>query len=135
MTKFVLKRKSKVGSVVNYFKLYINGKSPFAEFCDGVYKAGNYEEEIDKIEAWIDIHSEGQELPDGSIKPLGRDAKDPYKDFEFRTKHIRVYFFRDEETGDIIVLGGMNDKKEKDKNLAKMRAIKMEYFKNKSKLK
>ena len=59
----------------------------------------------------------------------GRKSNDPYKDYEIKTKNLRIYFFKDEGTGQIIVSGGKKDSQHEDIN--RMRIIKSNYFKNK----
>ena len=58
-----------------------------------------------------------------------RPKGDLHKDYEIKTKNLRLYFFKDEGLGQIIVLGGMKGSQKKDIN--RMREIKYEYFKNK----
>ncbi len=128
-TNFALKKIIGAGSPSNFFVLAKNGKCQFEEFETDTIKRG-LKIQLDKIYVYIERYAAGQELPNNAIKELNRNGNDKIKDFEFRTDKLRVYFFRDDE-GNIIVLGGINDKKQKDKNVLKLRQIKNEYILNK----
>ncbi len=131
MPTFALNKIEGTGDKRLIYKLSRDGKCWFDEFLEKTYKSGNLENDADKLLFFIEEYSHSREIPHNTIKPLvGRKSNDKVLDYEFRTNKLRVYFFVDSE-GAIIVLGGKNDKKEKDRNVASMRRIKSEYQKQK----
>jgi hypothetical protein len=139
MSKFEIKRISPQNSINTYFKLVKDDECLYDEFRDEINKGGNLRSDLARIGRYIQWDEEGKELPNGSIKPLhGRDRNDRVIDFEFRTNKLRLYFFREDNIGNIIVLGALNDKKKQkggDGDIERMRRIKKEYIQWKTKVK
>ncbi len=117
-----------------FFKLFINGKSPLDEFWEKMEKSGNLQKDLDKLQTFMVLLSQGQRLPADKFKELqGRSKKDIYKDFETKAGRLRVYLFEDVTTGKIIVLGDLKkDEKRQRLKIEEMRAIKLEYFASKN---
>ena len=132
MRKFALE-KVKLGLENEKFPIYklkkIDGKYLFDEFYEKFQHDSLFKTEILQIETRILTIAEGNQqiLPPSKFKQLKRDKSDPYVDYEIKTKHYRLYVFRD-KLNRIIVLGGKKTTQEKD--LKKFRKIKKDYFKN-----
>lgn len=96
-------------------------------------KAGNQRKDLDKLQTFIELLSQGQQLPADKFKELqGRGKKDIYKDFEIKAGRLRVYLFEDVAEGKIIVLGELKkDEKRQSRKIEEMRTIKLEYFASK----
>lgn len=99
-------------------------------FLGGDGKAGNLQKDLDKLQTFIELLSQGQRLPADKFKELkGREKKDIYKDFEIKAGRLRVYLFEDITARKIIVLGELKkDEKRQSRKIEEMRAIKLEYF-------
>lgn len=115
------------------YKLEINGKCQFDDFWAEMKKAGNHKKDLDKTQTFLSFIENRTPVPDEVFKILKEKPKnDVFDDFELKVGRLRFYLFQDKETGLIIVLGEMKqNKKDQQACIAKMREIKMEYFKNK----
>jgi len=71
--------------------------------------------------------SELQLLPKNKFREL-KGSKDNIKEYEIKTRNLRVYLFHEEHTGRIIVCGGKKTSQEKD--IKHFRNIKKQYFQN-----
>jgi putative component of toxin-antitoxin plasmid stabilization module len=112
------------GLTNNIFKLEINDKCEFDEFCESLKKSGNGKV-IGRIFATIKSLEEGLKLIPKKLEPLTRDKGDNIIDFRIRVGDYRVYFFRD-IAGNVIVLGG--NKKTQPKDIQKTRNIKKNFI-------
>ena len=64
-------------------------------------------------------------LPNTKLRNLTPD-KELIKEYELKTKHLRVYFIHLEKTGKIILIGGY--KKEQTKDIDQFRSLKKQYL-------
>ena len=114
-----------------FFKLEVDGKCEYDVFQEKMQKSGNTKKDLNKINSTMVLLAEGHES--ANLKKLkGRAEKsDPYMDYEIKCGRLRVYLFEDEKEGKIIVLGEL---KKDAKSIAKMRELKLEYFKEKEDL-
>lgn len=112
------------------FKLETNGQCEYDEWRKAIEEQGTFAEELDSLDQQIIYHAQMQKLAPGKFKELSANASDPIKDFEFRTRNLRVYLFKlpseAGQTGKVIVIGGL--KKEQKADIARMRRIKKEYY-------
>jgi hypothetical protein len=116
----------------NFYKLWINGKCLIDEFWNKTRKEGNYEDDLDKIQVIIEKMSKGEPIPPKLFKELkGRKKSDPTKDYEIIVKRIRVYLFKYEKSGKIIVLGALKDPKGQHADIEHMRRIKVAFIQSK----
>ncbi len=131
MRKFALKKiaatKNEEDEVFSIYKLIINDKCPYDAFCKKIFKS-NQKPELIKLFANLKTVCEGkeQQIPAKKFGMLKRPKSDKYVDYELKTLHLRLYFFRDEGNKRIIVMGGKKTNQEKD--ILKFRQIKKDYF-------
>lgn len=129
--KYKIEKIEILGAKIDFFKLFINEKCLFDDFLKEVEKSGNYNKEIEKIKFIMnEIALNNYNIPSNWFKELVKNKNDIYKDYEIRTNNLRVYLFKQEKTGHIIVLAGIKKPKEQDKDIEKMRVIKKEYFRS-----
>ena len=116
-----------------FYKLSISGSCPLDSFWQKMKKAGGHERELDKLLTIISFLAMETRVPTKQFKELrGRKKGDEHKDYEIKANRLRIYLFEDVEMGKIIVLGELKkDVKKQQKNIEKMRQIKLAYFKNK----
>lgn len=131
MYKFVLEELKIAHGRVKFFKLKSNGKCEFDEFVNRIIAEGNYETEIDTIQAIIERKAQMLPVSPAKFKELSQNAKDSIKDYEIVTPNLRVYLFKAEE-GKIIVTGAIKSPKTQKQDIARMRLIKKEFFNEKS---
>lgn len=117
------------GARENIYKLWINGKCPVDEFWDNIRKSGNYENDLDKVQVIIERISRGEPIPSKLFKELkGRRPGDHVKDYEIRVKKLRIYLFKVEKFGRLIVSGAFKDPKSQKDDIEKMRKYKRLYI-------
>jgi len=128
MRIFALKKIEQVKGKSNFYKLEINNKCQFDEFCELLEKKGD-ESKLKSIYAIMDAVANLNFLPDTKFKELsGRRPEDKIKDYEIKKDKYRVYLFKD-DAGNIVVFGSI--KKRQKRDIKRLRAIKTEYIKNK----
>lgn len=134
MTNFTLKLIEIPNTSDFVYKLLIDDNCPLDDFWKEIEELGNFQKELDKIQTIITFLAQDVRLPSKQFQELKHRSKDDkHKDFEIRTKRLRVYLFQEEETGKIIVLGELKKgNKTQKKAIAKMRKIKLAYFERKS---
>ena len=123
------------GAMENIYKLWINGKYPVDEFWDKIRKSGNYENDLDKVQVIIERISRGEPVPSKLLKELkGRSPGDHGKDYEIRVKKLRIYLFKVDKFGKLIVSGALKDPKSQKADIEKMRTYKILYITSRSQL-
>jgi len=125
MHTFALKRIEQVKGKINFFKLEIDGKCDFDDFCKS-FVSPEEKKVLAVIYATMDSVANLKFLPKTKYRELkGRRKSDKIKDFEIKKDDIRVYLFKD-KTGQIVVFAGCkNDQKD---DIARLRRIKSEYI-------
>jgi hypothetical protein len=116
------------------FKLKIEDKCPFDEFCEELEKSEKGKKDLMVIQSRLyDVAKLNYDkLPKTKFKELSRDKSDPYKDYEIKLKNYRLYFFKDKDNGQIIVFGAKKgNNKKQSRDIARMRKTKMDYFNQK----
>ena len=107
MKKFEIIEIKILNSKIRFYKLYINCKCLYDYFEKEIIMNGNYQDDIDTIQAIIERVAQMQPIPPNKFKLLSRNKKDPYPDYEIKSNRLRVYLFKEQNTGNIIVLGGI----------------------------
>ena len=125
MSQFYLERLDLVQGRQHFYKLFKDEVCPFEEFCDEIETDGRYFSELKTIYAYMEMVSNLQMLPQQKIRDL-TSKNDNIKEYELKTKHLRVYFIHQEKTGKVVILGGFKTTQEKD--IAKFRLLKKEYI-------
>ncbi len=131
MSKFVLEIIDEVCGKQKFYKLFISGKCEFDIFWDKYSRDKLMRKQLaiiqTRLKAVADLNYNC--LDKTKFRELKRDRADLHKDYEIKTKNLRLYFFKDDKNGQVIVIGGNKDSQDED--LIRMRAIKKEYFKTK----
>ena len=124
MSIFALKRIESIDSKQSIDKLIINDNCQFDEFEEDILKDKKYNNELGMIYQYIEYVSNGGSLPINHFNDI-TPKKEKVKEYEFKTKHLRVYAIK-QKNGKIIILGGYKNRQKKDIN--KFRAIKKQYL-------
>lgn len=125
MSKFELKKIEAVVGKQMFYKLLKDEICEFDEFVQQIKTEGSFDKEITKIYALMQQVAELKTLPQEKFKEI-TNPKSEVKEYEIKTKHLRVYLFHQEHTGKIIVLGGKKTTQNQD--IAHFREIKKQYF-------
>jgi len=133
MSKFTVEKIKQIRGKQAIYKLFINNVCEFDNFCECLSKEGEYSIIVKfykRLEFFADLKYDY--LPRTKFRELkGRKKSDKNKDYEFKEDIYRLYFFDDKGFGKIITFGGTKDNQ--DKNIERLRRIKIEYFKQKQK--
>jgi hypothetical protein len=125
MPTFELEKIDAIVGKQSFYKLLKDGICEFDEFVAQTKAEGSFDKEITKIYALMQQVAELKTLPQEKFKEL-KNSKSEVKEYEIKTKHLRVYLFHQEHTGKIIVTSGK--KTTQNQNIAHFREIKKKYF-------
>jgi putative component of toxin-antitoxin plasmid stabilization module len=104
--------------------LVIDGKGQLASFEKDL--AGTtFLTELKTILAYLEYAANGNLLPKTKMRDL-TPAKDPVKEYEVKSKHLRVYFIQQSD-GKLVIMGGQKNNQKKD--IKKFRALKAHWLK------
>lgn len=104
-------------------QLSINGIGQLDAF-EADLKDTTYLPEYRTLLAYINFYAENGTLPSNKMKDI-TPQKETVKEYEFRTKHLRIYAVHG-EAGKLILLCGY--KNSQDKDIRKFRSLKERYF-------
>ncbi len=127
MKKYTLNKISEIDGFQSIFKLDIDGKCQFDEFENEINANGQYNEELNSLYSLIEDVANNKLLPKTKFRDITNNKKDRIKEYEFKTKHLRVYAIKTNE-GKVVILGGYKNSQAKDIN--KFRNIKKTYSQN-----
>ncbi len=125
MNKFALKQIEEIVGRLKIFKLLVNNRCEYDEFERQLETEGSFASEL------VTIQTRLQEIADGKLLPKEKfrnitPKKGLVKEYELKTRHLRVYLFHEENTGKVVVCGGKKTTQPKDIN--HFRRIKKEYL-------
>lgn len=127
MPRFSLEELKLVQGKQAFFKLFKDEVCEFDAFCNNIEKEGRYFSELKTAFAYMEMVANLKMLPKEKIRDL-TPQNDTVKEYELKTKHLRIYFIHQKQKGKIIILGGYKNTQSKD--IEKFRAIKMQFLKN-----
>ena len=133
MRNFELKKFESIVGKQDFYDLKINGLSQYEEFNKIIntdYLA--YKTEVFTMFSYMDLVSNLKTLPKTKFREI-TPKKDNIKEYEIKSKHIRVYLFHVENSGKIVAYWGL--KKNQKENIISFRKIKKEYIDQLNKLK
>lgn len=126
MTTFVLKKLEAVIGKQQFFELVVDGSSQFDHYCLEIKDNKQYYSELLKIFTLMNQVSQLKMLPQTKFKDI-TPTKETVKEYEIKSKHLRVYVFHLEKTGKIVVYGGYKNTQKDD--ISKFRSYKSRYLK------
>jgi pyruvate/2-oxoacid:ferredoxin oxidoreductase alpha subunit len=128
MRIFALKKIEQVKGKISFFKLLIDQKCEFDEFCN-LLESKKDTSKLRSVFSTMDSVANLNRLPKTKFRELeGRPAGDNVKEYEIKKKPYRVYLFKDSE-GNIVVFGSIKGNQKRD--IKRFRAMKIEYLKSK----
>ena len=123
MSKFVLHKIDAVKGIQVFSQLSINGEKQLDKFEEEL-KGTTYQGEFRQLFVYMEFLANNNPLPITKFREL-KGNKDNIKEYEFKSKHLRLYAIA-QPGGKIIILGGFKNNQTKD--IAHFRAIKKEYL-------
>lgn len=112
MNKFALIEVKELIGKLKIYKLSVNGTCYYDEFENQIKKEGNLASELITIQVRLQEVAECKLLPDNKFKDI-TPQKESVKEYEIKTKRLRVYLFHDEKKGRIIVCAGKKTRQKK----------------------
>jgi hypothetical protein len=106
----------------------VDGLILYDLFEKTIKREGTFQKELYNIQIILVKYADLKGLPDKKFKPL-MGCRDKYTEYEIKTKNLRVYLFKEEKTGSIIICGGK--KNNQDKDISEFRRIKRAYINSK----
>jgi len=129
MNKFALKHIEEIVGQLKIFKLVVNNHCEYDEFEKQIILEASYSSELRTIQARLQDVAELRLLPKEKFRNI-TPKKETVKEYEIKTRHLRVYLFHEDKTGRVIVCGGKKGSQQAD--IKRFRRIKKEYFKQKA---
>ena len=124
MSKFALKKIKTIKGNQSFYDLEINGVGQFDSFSKEA--AVQYESELLTLNARMDLVANLVRLPKQKFKDI-TPVKEQVKEYEFKTRHLRLYVIHIEKTGKVVILGGYKNTQKKD--FRRFRSLKKQYLK------
>lgn len=124
MTRYTLKTIDAIEGKQTFYKLEINGECQFDEYEEDIRNSGQYIEELESIYANMEDIANNKLLPRTKFKDITLNSRDNLKEYEFKSKHLRIYAMKG-ENGKVIVLGGTKNAQKKE--IKRFRSIKKDY--------
>lgn len=109
------------------YKLEENGTCYFDEFCEQIKGEGNIAKELDRVQSILDDVANLLSLPQKKFKDITPD-KEKIKEYEVKTRNLRIYLIKFPENGKCILIGGKKNSQKKDINY--FRSIKKRVLEN-----
>ena len=123
MSNFALKNIDAVCGRQKFDKLIIDDKCLLDSFIENL--EDKYLSEMDSMYAYMQWVADSKPLPYAKFHLLDRNKAEGYTEYEFKTKHLRIYAIS-QFNGKIIILGGY--KNNQDKDLITFRSIVKRYI-------
>ncbi len=125
MYSFALVEIKEIQGKVKIYKLKVNNACSFDEFEEEIKLEGTYATELRTIQTRLDDVADCKTLPKEKFKDI-TPRNDQHKEYEIKTRNLRVYLFHDKNSGKIIVCGGKKTNQQSDIRFFKN--IKKHYF-------
>ena len=122
MDRYTLKRMEQVRGKQVFDKLVVNGIAPFDVFIEELEDI--YQSKIRTMYKYMDVVANLGSLPKNKYHPYS-SGKDGVREYEFKTKHLRVYSI-EKPGGQIVIIGGTKSNQKKDQ--AYFRRLKKGYI-------
>lgn len=122
MDRYTLKRMEQIRGKQVFDKLVVNGVAPFDVFIEELEDI--YRSEVLTLYKYMDYVANLGSLPKSKFHPYS-GGKDGIREYEFKTKHLRVYSI-EKPGGQIVVIGGTKSNQIKDQ--AEFRKLKKGYI-------
>lgn len=113
MPVFALKKIEAIVGVQEFFEILIDGNSQFDDFYNKVKTNKQYVSEIKTILSIMDLVANLVFLPQNKVKNITPE-KEAVKEYEFKSKNLRVYAFHLENTGKIVAYWGFKNNQKSD---------------------
>ncbi len=125
MAKYTLNPLEEIDGKQDIYKMQIDDRCLFDDFEEEIEYRGQYEDELYSIFSLIEDVANNKLLPKTKFRDITISKKETVKEYEFKSKHLRVYAIK-APNGKIIIMGGYKNSQQKD--IKKFRKIKSNYI-------
>ncbi len=125
MIRFATEHIEDFETAVPVNKLIRNGKSLMDEFVTEIKKDKNLASELGDLFAIVEDVANKKRLPPTRYRKIIVPKKFKFKPYEAKSKHLRLYLFHDNESGQVIVMGGK--KTEQKSDIEHLKSIVVDY--------
>ena len=125
MSKFAIEKIKTIKGKQSFYDLKVNEVFQFKVFSDNIEE--QYKSELMRLNARMDLVANLNRLPKEKFRDITPD-KETVREYEFKTKHLRVYAIHIEKTGKVIVLGGHKNAQKSD--ISSFRRLKAQFLKS-----
>ncbi|WP_224994326.1 hypothetical protein [Cesiribacter sp. SM1] len=126
MTIFALQEIEEIRGKIKFFFLTVDGESQYEAFEAQIRAEGNLSSELITVQVRMQEMAEMRHpMPKTKCRDL-TPKNDPVKEYELKTKHLRVYLIHEEHKGRIVVLAGKKGTQTKD--IKRFRKLKEAYL-------
>ena len=129
MSKFVLKEYNNVLGRIKFFKLIEDKVCYWDEFCREIQKDANLEYQLITVISRMNDIANLRMLPKEKFRDI-TPGKQTIREYEIKTKDLRVYLIKD-ESGNVVLMGGKKNSQPED--IKRFREIKKAYLSSISK--
>ncbi|MFM6976605.1 MAG: hypothetical protein ACKOW2_07130 [Sphingobacteriaceae bacterium] len=105
--------------------MVIKGKGQLDSFTQVIKQNSRYYSELLSIMAYMEIVANLKLLPLTKFRDISPKSERA-KEYEFKSKHLRIYAFHLEENGKIVIMGGFKNTQAKD--IKQFRMIKKRFL-------
>lgn len=114
MTKFALRKIQAIEGKQTFYELLIEGRSQFEDFFEKIKNNPQLISEVKSILSYMQYVSDLKSfLPKEKFRDITPEV-DKIKEYEFKSKHLRVYAFHSERKGKIVVFWGFKTNQVRD---------------------
>jgi putative component of toxin-antitoxin plasmid stabilization module len=124
---YTIKEFEQINGRQTFYKLLKDKDCPFENFAAQIEKDGRYTSELRTAFAYMEMVANLKMLPVSKMREI-TPSKDKVKEYEIKTKHLRIYFIHLEKTGKIVVLGGFKTTQKQD--IGQFRSLKKQFLEN-----
>ncbi|MFC2131044.1 hypothetical protein ACFLSQ_06380 [Bacteroidota bacterium] len=125
MPIFALEKIEAVKGNQDFYKLFIDGNCEFDDFEEEAKV--NYRSEINSVYTYMELVAKLITVSPRKFKDI-TPKKENVKEYEFKTKHLRIYAIK-EPGGKLVICGGYKNTQPRD--IRHFREVKKQYLKSK----
>tara|TARA_R110002020_G_scaffold119634_3_gene272929 strand:- start:47 stop:439 length:393 start_codon:yes stop_codon:yes gene_type:complete len=124
MPKFALEKIESIKGKQSFFDLKVNGVGQFESFSEQIEAI--YRTELVTVNARMDLIANLNRLPKTKFRDI-TPKKESVKEYEIKTRNLRIYLIHIEKTGKVVVLAGYKNNQKSD--FVSFRSLKKQFLK------
>ncbi|CAN5597364.1 hypothetical protein BH10BAC5_BH10BAC5_21290 [soil metagenome] len=114
-----------IEGVIDIFMLSEDNNCYFEDFCIKITEESNFSNEIPRAYRYLEDHANLKSLNHTQFKDI-TPKKESVKEYEIKTKNLRIYLIKYPKNGKCIIIGGKKNSQKKD--ISHFRSIKKRFL-------